>query len=242
MFLKDKIKELRIKNNLTQAELGDKLYVSDKTVSSWESGRTLPDINILLEMCSIFDINISTLVSDINERNLEIELKIKVNESEFNRLLNIIKSTSKFIKEENQDATYYKLSHRDMINEWLRIRKEGSNYILNYKKKNNDDLIEEYEVTIDSINNLKAIFNNIDLKESIRVNKHRIAYLYNDKYEFSFDNVEKLGLYLEIELKKQEYTNEEEIERLINLVKELSININDIETRRYPELIENLNK
>ena len=242
MFLKDKIKELRIKNNLTQAELGDKLYVSDKTVSSWESGRTLPDINILLEMCSIFDINISTLVSDINERNLEIELKIKVNESEFNRLLNIIKSTSKFIKEENQDAQYYKLTYREMNNEWLRIRKEASNYILNYKKKSDDDLIEEYEVTIDNINNLKAIFQNLNLEESIRVNKHRISYLYNNKYEFSFDNVENLGLYVEIELKKQEYTNEEELERLMNLIMDLSININDIETRRYPELIENLNK
>lgn len=41
-----KIKNLRMKNNLTQQEFGDILFVSDKTVSSWESKRTLPDINM----------------------------------------------------------------------------------------------------------------------------------------------------------------------------------------------------
>ena len=33
----EKIKEIRIKNNLTQQELGDKLFVSDKTISSYDS-------------------------------------------------------------------------------------------------------------------------------------------------------------------------------------------------------------
>lgn len=236
----EKIKELRIKNKLTQIELADKLFVSDKTVSSWESGRTEPDFNMLSDICKALNVNFFSLVgNEYNQNNIEIELKIATSEKEQDRILNIIKNDSKFVLEEQQDATYYKLSHRDMVNEWLRVRKENNNYILNYKKKNDNDIIEEYEVSIDNIDNLKAIFMNIDLKESIRVNKHRISYLYKDKYEFSFDNVEYLGRYVEIELKKQEYSNEEEIERLINLLKDLSININSIETRRYPELIEN---
>lgn len=236
----EKIKELRIKNKLTQIELADKLFVSDKTVSSWESGRTEPDFNMLSDICKALNVNFFSLVgNEYNQNNIEIELKIATSEKEQDRILNIIKNDSKFVLEEQQDATYYKLSYRDMVNEWLRVRKENNNYILNYKKKNDNDIIEEYEVSIDNIDNLKAIFMNIDLKESIRVNKHRISYLYKDKYEFSFDNVEYLGRYVEIELKKQEYSNEEEIERLINLLKDLSINLNSIETRRYPELIEN---
>lgn len=39
------IKELREKNHLTQAELADRLKVSDKTVSKWETGKGYPEGN-----------------------------------------------------------------------------------------------------------------------------------------------------------------------------------------------------
>lgn len=233
----EKIKEYRTKNKLTQAELADKLYVSDKTVSSWESGRTEPDFNTLTDICKALNTNFFSLIGEeYNTNNVEIELKIAVDEKEQERILNLIKNDSKFVLEEDQEATYYNLSHRKMNNEWLRIRREKNNYVLNYKKKNNG-IIEEYEVSVDNVDNLKTIFSNIDLKESVRVDKHRISYLYKNKYEFSFDNVKYLGRYVEIELKNQEYSNDEEIQKLIELVKKLSININSIETRRYPEII-----
>ncbi len=233
----EKIKEYRTKNNLTQAELADKLYVSDKTISSWESGRTEPDFNTLTDICKALNTNFFSLIGEeYNNDNVEIELKIAVNEKEQERILNLIKNDSKFVLEEDQEAIYYNLSHRKMNNEWLRIRKENNNYVLNYKKKSND-IIEEYEVSVDNVDNLKTIFSNIDLKESVHVDKHRISYLYKNKYEFSFDNVKYLGRYVEIELKNQEHSNDEEIQKLIELVKNLSININSIETRRYPEII-----
>ena len=47
------IKKLRIKNNLTQQELGEKLNVSFQAVSKWERGITLPDSSILLELSDI---------------------------------------------------------------------------------------------------------------------------------------------------------------------------------------------
>ena len=241
MIIGERIKKLRIKNKLTQQDLADKLFVSDKTISSWESGRTEPDINMLSEICKALNTNFLTLVGNENtNENVEIEVKIKVSEKEQERVLNLIKNDAVFVKDEIQDAIYYKLSHRDMNNEWLRIRKENSNYILNYKKKG-EKLIEEYEVSIDNIDNLKIIFKNLDFEESVHVNKHRIAYLYKDKYEFSFDEVEYLGLYIEIELKKYDNSFEKESEELLELLKKLSININSIETRRYPELIEKLN-
>ena len=42
--ISSRIKNARKKKNLTQEELGDLLFVSDKTISSWENGRTIPDI------------------------------------------------------------------------------------------------------------------------------------------------------------------------------------------------------
>ena len=47
------IKKLRIKNNLTQQELGQKLNVSFQAVSKWERGITLPDSSLLLELSDI---------------------------------------------------------------------------------------------------------------------------------------------------------------------------------------------
>ena len=216
------IKKLRIKSKLTQQQLADKLFVSDKTISSWESSRTEPDFNMLSDICKALNASFFTLIGAENHNNLEIEIKIIASKKEQDRILDLIKNDSKFIIEEDQNAIYYKLPHRKMNNEWLRVRKENNRYILNYKKKPNNEAI--------------------DFKELLRVNKHRTTYLYKDKYEFSFDNVELLGTYVEIELKKQDYDNDTEIERLLNLLKELSININNIETRRYPELIEGLNE
>lgn len=236
----ERIKELRLKNKMSQQELADKLFVSDKTVSSWESNRTEPDIYMLSDICKILNINFLSFINEGNNSNIELELKIRSNEHEQNRILNMIKDNSRFVNEEYQEAIYFKLSHRDMNKEWLRIRRENSNYILNYKKLNSKNLLEEYEVSIDNLENLKIIFNCIDLKESVHVNKNRKIYMYKDKYEFSFDDVENLGYFIEIEIKKYDYDLDKETEMLFNLLKELRININDIELKRYPELLEEL--
>ena len=238
MNIGEKIKDIRLKNNLTQQELGDKLFVSDKTISSWESGRTLPDINTIIEISKIFDISVVNLINDTNDNNIEIELKIKVDRVDYNVLLKKIKESSEFVKEEDQSATYFKPNYREFNNEWLRIRKEDNTNILNYKSKNELDEIEEYEVLIDNSEKLNIILNRLGLDENVKVNKHRISYLYKDKYEISFDEVEKLGLFIEIEVKKYEFSNQKELELLLNLINELNLNINNISTKRYPELME----
>ena len=236
----EKIKEFRIKNNLTQTELGDKLFVSDKTISSYESGRTLPDINTLIEISNVLNVSLVNFVTNTNDKNIEIEFKIKVNRIKFNELLKKIKDDSIFVREEDQIATYFKPNFRKFNNEWLRVRKENNNNVLNYKKKNESGDIEEYEVLIDNYEKLKSIFNYLGLEDTVVVSKHRISYLYRDKYEISFDEVDNLGLYVEIEVKKYNYENEKEIELLIDLIKELDINMSDIETKRYPELMQKI--
>ena len=92
MFIGENIKKLRIKNKLTQAELGDRLFVSDKTISSWESGRTYPDIAMLIDLCNILNTNILFLINGMDNNDTELEIKIKVDKHESDRILNIIKS------------------------------------------------------------------------------------------------------------------------------------------------------
>ena len=44
MRLGEVLKEKRVELNLTQEEVGEKLFVTRQTISNWENGKTLPDI------------------------------------------------------------------------------------------------------------------------------------------------------------------------------------------------------
>ncbi len=55
---------LRKEKGLTQAELAEKLNYSDKAVSRWERGDTLPDISVLYELCRFYNITLDDLVSE----------------------------------------------------------------------------------------------------------------------------------------------------------------------------------
>lgn len=57
------IKELREKHNLTQSELAEKLNVSDKTISKWETGKGYPDITLLEPIAEAFGISVTELIS-----------------------------------------------------------------------------------------------------------------------------------------------------------------------------------
>lgn len=57
------IKELRERKRMTQAELADKLAVSDKAVSKWETGKGYPDIVLLEPLAQALDISIAELIS-----------------------------------------------------------------------------------------------------------------------------------------------------------------------------------
>ena len=79
------IAESRKKKNLTQMQLAEKLNITDRAVSKWENGRSLPDSSIMLELCSLLDITVNDLLSgeviDVKDYNKEIE----------NRLLEMVK-------------------------------------------------------------------------------------------------------------------------------------------------------
>lgn len=56
------IAERRKMKNLTQAQLAEKLNITDRAVSKWENGRSLPDSSIMLELCDILDITVNDLL------------------------------------------------------------------------------------------------------------------------------------------------------------------------------------
>ncbi len=58
------IARLRKENSLTQLALAEKLNYSDKAVSKWESGASLPDIVVLKEMADMFGVTVDSLLSE----------------------------------------------------------------------------------------------------------------------------------------------------------------------------------
>ena len=70
-IIANNICELRKSNKLTQVELAEKLNYSDKAVSRWERGDTLPDIDILLKICDLFNVNFDYLISTEDKKEKE---------------------------------------------------------------------------------------------------------------------------------------------------------------------------
>jgi len=66
------IRELREKNHMTQAELAEKLFVSDKTISKWENGKGYPDISLLEAIAAAFEISVAELLSGRTVNNVNI--------------------------------------------------------------------------------------------------------------------------------------------------------------------------
>ena len=71
------IAERRKKANLTQMQLADKLGITDKAISKWERGITMPDTSIMLELCELLDISVNELLSG---EKMDMEIKYQQNE------------------------------------------------------------------------------------------------------------------------------------------------------------------
>ena len=62
METKDVILQLRNRENLSQEELAEKLFVTRQAVSRWENGETLPNTETLKRLSALFDVSINTLL------------------------------------------------------------------------------------------------------------------------------------------------------------------------------------
>lgn len=76
------LKELRKEKNLTQEQLAEKLNVSGRTVSRWETGSNMPDISLLIELAEFYDVSIPEIIDgerkseNMNEEVKETVLKL----------------------------------------------------------------------------------------------------------------------------------------------------------------------
>lgn len=97
----DFIKEQRKKKNLTQEELANKLFVTEKAISRWETGRGTPDISLLIPLSKELDITPSELLSgkkeNINSFVEYVEENKKLQNNKFKSITILLYSISIFI-------------------------------------------------------------------------------------------------------------------------------------------------
>ena len=79
------IAQRRKEANLTQAQLAEKLDITDRAVSKWETGKAMPDSSVLLELCAILGITVNDLLSG------EVVIMEQYNKELENNLLEIVK-------------------------------------------------------------------------------------------------------------------------------------------------------
>lgn len=90
------IAKCRKDKNLTQVQLAEKLNMSDKSISKWETGKGMPDSSVMLDLCNCLNISVNELLS--GEYLKEEEYRKKATEN----ILDITKKSEKNQKEKNR--------------------------------------------------------------------------------------------------------------------------------------------
>lgn len=176
--------------------------------------------------------------------NTEIEMKIKVDKTQFLSIKEKLLRIAKFEKETHQVDEYFTPTHRKFLsrkypNEWMSLRKRGDKNILNYKYWHPKNAkikthCDEYEVAIDDALKLKKIFDALDVKTLIVVDKNRLTYNFNGEFEIALDHVKELGYFIEIETIKDFGSIKVAREKLFLFAKKLGLKTFNPDLRGYP--------
>ena len=88
------IAECRKEKGLTQMQLSEKLGITDKAVSKWERGITMPDTSIMLELCDILGISVNEL---LNGEKINMENNDQKNKQLLLEMANELEKKNKMI-------------------------------------------------------------------------------------------------------------------------------------------------
>ena len=93
---------LRKQKQLSQKDLASQLNISFQAVSKWETGETLPDVSLLLELADILDTTVDRL---LNGGNIVMKKSKKININDINEGFKSLESLKIYFGE---DSTFYR--------------------------------------------------------------------------------------------------------------------------------------
>lgn len=95
------ISELRKEKKLTQKELAEKINVSDKAVSRWETGKGYPDVTSLVSLSEYFDVSVNELLAG---KRLTVE---NIRETADENLISVFERVQRTKKQQNLQVAVY---------------------------------------------------------------------------------------------------------------------------------------
>jgi len=121
------ISKKRKEQNLTQMELAERLGITDRAVSKWETGKTMPDSSIMLDLCEILKISVNELLSgemismeDYSRRAEENLLELKKQKEEADKRLLKMEWVIGYVASISFLVLVFVASYIEMAN-WIRI-------------------------------------------------------------------------------------------------------------------------
>ena len=177
-------------------------------------------------------------------KHLEIEIKFALKNPD--ETMEFLQKYGTPIKETFQKDTYFLPPNKNYIaknpiNEWLRIRESDKWNSINYKDRAYKDgadegYCKEYEIHIDSAEDAMKIFDVLDIRPIIIVDKKRKLFAYKN-IEIAVDEVDELGWFIEFEAKGEFVSIEEARDYLYKIAGEMWAKLEDQDKKGYPYVL-----
>jgi adenylate cyclase class 2 len=176
---------------------------------------------------------------------LEVETKIRLDESKINELRKKIKKIAKFKEKIKKTDEYYAINVNGYPKKAFRIRKKGSIYEVNFKKKRKNlsskEIItkEEFEFKLTDLDSFVRLMLDLGFSKWIKKEKISETYLYikNKKLSIELNNVKNLGYFIELEYLCQKQELKIAKKTIIEAIKKLEIPFSKIDNTGYTKML-----
>lgn len=175
----------------------------------------------------------------------EVESKIKLNDNEVDKFRKKIKKIAKFIKKEKKSDFYFAIEKANYPRKAFRMRYNGKEYIVNFKKwvnnyrANKIVVKEEFEFKINNKHDFLALMKDLGFVNWVRKIKITESYQHK-KYQKVFielNFVKHLGYFIEIEYLANKNEVEDARRQVSRTIKELGINKKQIDNTGYTKIL-----
>jgi len=181
---------------------------------------------------------------------LEVETKVKIPDSEVNKLRNKIKAIAKFEKKGTKADDYFAIQKSPMVypKKAFRIRAMKDNYEVTFKKwltnywTKEVVVKQEFEFKLkgkEEVDNLLALFTDLGFTEWVKKLKTNETYRYNKdkKIGIEINKVKHLGYFMEIEYLAQKSELKTARNKILKILKELEIPTEWIDNTGYTKML-----
>ena len=181
-------------------------------------------------------------------QDIEIEIKFPLHNPE-EVIIFLNEHGSLVSKDIFQRDTYYIPAHRDFLQvkfpfEFLRIRESPKGSSINYKhfypeNVEKTDYCDEFETRVENVEAVKKIFQSLDIKTAVVVEKVRTTWMLED-VEIVIDDVKELGSYIELEATTHFKNPQDGRKLLYEILEKLHAKVGEEDLRGYPfRILEN---